>query len=153
MGKLWPDSDVEEANLPLNISALRKALGESPGERRYIITVPGRGYRFAAEVIEYNEENSEGVVGKYTKTTLVIEEQSNENLFDTEAKPALAVLPFKQLDAQDGDEYLGLGIADTLVTKLSNLQGILVRSTNSILKYSGQEQNALAIGQELRVES
>jgi TolB-like protein/DNA-binding winged helix-turn-helix (wHTH) protein/Flp pilus assembly protein TadD len=53
---IWPDSDVEEANLPQNISILRKVLGESPNERRYIITVPGRGYRFAADVQETDDD-------------------------------------------------------------------------------------------------
>src|SRR5215211_547697 len=46
MEALWPDSFVEEANLTVNISALRKALGESPNEHRYVVTIPGRGYRF-----------------------------------------------------------------------------------------------------------
>src|SRR6185436_9254019 len=50
MDLLWPDSAVEEANLPLNFSALRKALGETPNERGFITTIPGRGYRFAAAV-------------------------------------------------------------------------------------------------------
>src|SRR5947208_6347901 len=52
MKRLWPDTIVEEANLTQNISVLRKALGESPNEHKYIITVPGRGYRFAADVKE-----------------------------------------------------------------------------------------------------
>jgi DNA-binding winged helix-turn-helix (wHTH) protein/Tol biopolymer transport system component len=55
MKALWPDSFVEEANLTQNIFMLRKALGESPSEHRYIVTVPGRGYRFAAKVSEYLE--------------------------------------------------------------------------------------------------
>src|SRR6266576_3138213 len=50
MTTLWPDTFVEEANLAQNVSALRKALGEPPGENRFIATVPGRGYRFVAEV-------------------------------------------------------------------------------------------------------
>jgi DNA-binding winged helix-turn-helix (wHTH) protein/TolB-like protein len=50
MGSLWPDSFVEESNLTQQISMLRKALGESAGEDRYVITVPGRGYRFVAYV-------------------------------------------------------------------------------------------------------
>src|SRR5271165_3278842 len=50
MKTLWPDSFVEEVNLAQNVSALRKALGESPGENRFIATVPGRGYRFVGEV-------------------------------------------------------------------------------------------------------
>src|SRR5690348_3699475 len=50
MKALWPDSFVDESNLTQQISMIRKALGETAGERRYIATVPGRGYRFAAEV-------------------------------------------------------------------------------------------------------
>jgi DNA-binding winged helix-turn-helix (wHTH) protein len=49
---VWPGTFVSEANLTQNISVLRKALGESPREHRYIITVPGRGYRFAAQARE-----------------------------------------------------------------------------------------------------
>jgi len=57
MNTLWPDRFVEESNLTQQISMIRKALGESPGEHRYIVTVPGRGYRFAAVVREScNEE-------------------------------------------------------------------------------------------------
>jgi DNA-binding winged helix-turn-helix (wHTH) protein len=47
---VWPDTFVEEANLSRNIFLLRKALGESPQDHQYIITVPGRGYRFAEDV-------------------------------------------------------------------------------------------------------
>src|SRR6188474_842503 len=50
MEAIWPDSIVEENNLTQNISALRRALGETPGSRHYIVTVPGRGYRFVADV-------------------------------------------------------------------------------------------------------
>jgi DNA-binding winged helix-turn-helix (wHTH) protein/TolB-like protein/Flp pilus assembly protein TadD len=50
MRKLWPDSFVEESNLTQQISMVRKALGETAGEARFIVTVPGRGYRFGAPV-------------------------------------------------------------------------------------------------------
>ena len=50
MRRLWPDTFVEEANLAQHISMVRKALGETPRDRRYIITQPGRGYRFAERV-------------------------------------------------------------------------------------------------------
>jgi serine/threonine protein kinase/tetratricopeptide (TPR) repeat protein len=56
MKVLWPDSFVEEANLTQNISLLRKALGESPQDHRYIVTMPGRGYRFAEKVRVVPEE-------------------------------------------------------------------------------------------------
>ena len=52
MRKVWPDSFVEEANLTVNISALRKLLGETPNGQQYIETVPKRGYRFAVPVME-----------------------------------------------------------------------------------------------------
>src|SRR5580765_5971303 len=48
--EVWPDTFVEEVNLAVNVSTLRKVLGEGPQEGRYIATVPGRGYRFVAQV-------------------------------------------------------------------------------------------------------
>jgi eukaryotic-like serine/threonine-protein kinase len=53
---VWPDTFVEEANLSRNIFLLRKALGETPQEHQYIVTVPGCGYRFAEEVQLVPEE-------------------------------------------------------------------------------------------------
>src|ERR1700727_1478975 len=50
MKSVWPDTFVEESNLAQNIFVLRKTLGETAGENRYIATVPGRGYRFAEKV-------------------------------------------------------------------------------------------------------
>jgi DNA-binding winged helix-turn-helix (wHTH) protein/TolB-like protein/Flp pilus assembly protein TadD len=50
MSAVWPDTVVEENNLGQNISKLRGVLGESPGDHRWIVTLPGRGYRFVADV-------------------------------------------------------------------------------------------------------
>ncbi len=52
MGELWPGSFVEEANLTVSISVLRKVLGEKEGNLRYIETIPKKGYRFIASVRE-----------------------------------------------------------------------------------------------------
>jgi eukaryotic-like serine/threonine-protein kinase len=49
MRTVWPDTFVEEANLSRNIFMLRKALGDN-SQDRYIVTVPGRGYRLAEDV-------------------------------------------------------------------------------------------------------
>lgn len=64
MRKVWPDSFVEEANLTVHISALRKQLGESPDGGPYIETVPKKGYRFAVPVKELraNERHDPSVV-------------------------------------------------------------------------------------------
>src|SRR5262249_15612288 len=48
--RVWPNQSVEEGNLPVHVSAVRKALGERRGENRCVVTMPGRGYRFVAEV-------------------------------------------------------------------------------------------------------
>src|SRR2546427_3344769 len=64
MKRLWPDSYVEEGNLALNISNLRKALGENPQQHESIVTVPGRGYQFGArvqEVAAHGEVTAEAV--------------------------------------------------------------------------------------------
>jgi len=50
MEAVWPDSIVEENNLTQNIYTLRRVFGETPGSHRFIVTVPGRGYRFVANV-------------------------------------------------------------------------------------------------------
>ena len=47
---IWPDTIVEENNLNQNISIVRRALGETAGEHRFVVTVPGRGFRFVPEV-------------------------------------------------------------------------------------------------------
>ena len=60
MKALWPASFVEDSNLTQQISMVRKALGESAGEDRYVVTVPGRGYRFVAAVIELPSDSAPG---------------------------------------------------------------------------------------------
>src|SRR5215510_9297505 len=62
--EVWPDTFVEEVNLAVNISALRKALGENAHESRYIVTVPGRGYRFVGAVrqVASKDENERDMV-------------------------------------------------------------------------------------------
>jgi Tol biopolymer transport system component/DNA-binding winged helix-turn-helix (wHTH) protein len=55
MAKVWPDTFVEESNLAQNVYTLRKALGQTPDGEGYIVTVPRRGYRFAAGVRELAE--------------------------------------------------------------------------------------------------
>jgi len=56
MEAVWPDSIVEENNLAQAISKLRQVFGETPGSHSYIMTVPGRGYRFVAGVAQRSED-------------------------------------------------------------------------------------------------
>ena len=56
--KVWPDTFVEESNLAYNVFALRKALGDTADDSRYIETVPKKGYRFKASVMPANQSGS-----------------------------------------------------------------------------------------------
>jgi DNA-binding winged helix-turn-helix (wHTH) protein len=58
MQAVWPDSNVVEANLKVHVAALRKALGDVQANARYIVTIPGRGYRFIAPVTRASETES-----------------------------------------------------------------------------------------------
>jgi DNA-binding winged helix-turn-helix (wHTH) protein len=49
MARVWPDVFVDPANLTVHISALRRALRDGRGGNRFIINIPGRGYRFVAQ--------------------------------------------------------------------------------------------------------
>ncbi len=214
---LWPDSVVEENNLTVNVSALRKALGVGPGERRYVVTVPGRGYRFVADVVEVVEDAP--ALMPNAAPTLVVEESKlrvviEEEIFDGEreglrdgalkelprpvalsprpplslsprrpvaflallsllltggvywwqkresairnpqsAIKTLAVLPFKPLVAEGRDDYLQMGMADVLITRLSKLRQVAVRPLSAIRKYTALEQDALAAGRELKADA
>jgi TolB-like protein/tetratricopeptide (TPR) repeat protein/class 3 adenylate cyclase len=65
----------------------------------------------------------------------------------------IAVLPFKPLVPENRDQVLELGMADSLIAKLSNIREIIVRSLNSVRKYGGLEQDPLSAGRELEVNS
>src|SRR6201996_8562593 len=67
MKTVWPDTFVEEANLSRNIFMLRKALGETAQDHRYIVTVPGRGYRLAEHVRLLPDQEFEIVAASHSK--------------------------------------------------------------------------------------
>lgn len=66
---------------------------------------------------------------------------------------SIAVLPFRPVAAGARDETLELGMADTLITRLSNLPQLTVRPVSAVRKYTDLQQDALAAGQELGVDS
>jgi DNA-binding winged helix-turn-helix (wHTH) protein/tetratricopeptide (TPR) repeat protein len=73
LGAVWPDSIVEEGNLSQNVFLLRKALGETSKDNRCILTIPGRGYQFAAPL---EAQASQVVVhAAHTQTTAIVEEE------------------------------------------------------------------------------
>src|ERR1043166_4492187 len=76
MEAVWPDSIVEENNLSHNIWMLRRIFGETPGSHRYIVTVPGRGYRFVAEVREQTDNGSATVQAEQATTPTSLENRT-----------------------------------------------------------------------------
>jgi len=209
MEKVWPDTIVEENNLSQNISALRRALGENKSEHQFIVTVPGKGYRFVAEVKEswqnltpplsqtppqtavngqpplVNEPIPDPVVSHQTTQSAPVINPDQPRRWSREllmiaamvivlggvlfylsgaSKPrpanavtvsikSMAVLPFKQLNANTGDEYLGIGLADALITRLSNIREIAVRPTSAVLKFTDQTESLSETGHELDVDT
>jgi TolB-like protein/thioredoxin-like negative regulator of GroEL len=135
LNSVWPETFVEESNLAQNIFLLRRALGEERNEHRYIVTIPGVGYRFVALVKEYEALN---------KTKKVERGKAVESI---------AVLPFKNLAGDDTEKFLGPGLADSLIMRLSSMRQVKVRPTAAVLKYSHPQGDPLAIGRELNVDA
>jgi DNA-binding winged helix-turn-helix (wHTH) protein len=76
--EIWPDSFVEEANLSQHIFKLRKALGDTLEGERYIVTLPGRGYRFAVPVRTITEGGEVLIAQMRSRAQIVIEEDAPE---------------------------------------------------------------------------
>lgn len=131
MQAVWPNRVVEENNLNQSISVLRRALGERRGDHRYILTVPGRGYRFVAEVRASPESNQASATTRLR---------------------TLAVLPFKTLSAT-ADEALEAGMADTLITRLNGLGSLVVRPLSEVRRFSARQHDPLEIGRKLGVDA
>jgi TolB-like protein/DNA-binding winged helix-turn-helix (wHTH) protein/Tfp pilus assembly protein PilF len=89
MSAVWPASFVEEANLTQTISILRKALGERAGEHRYIVTVPGRGYRFVASISQPTEPIADLILERHVITQITDQpEESTSNGQGGEGEPS-----------------------------------------------------------------
>src|SRR5258707_513983 len=69
LNAVWNDHFVEEANLAVQISALRKALGENRGAPRFLVTIPGKGYEFVGEV----ETRDELIIENHRVSRIVVE--------------------------------------------------------------------------------
>ncbi len=181
MKLVWPDSFVEEVNLAQNVSALRRLLGESPGQNRYIATIPGKGYRFVSEVRCAHEPVREipaavsrdeppevrGITSRSPSRLVFIASCAflalagfvyvmgiaGKRRATFSRQRSVAVLPFRSLGRQDADDHLGIGVTDAVITKLSNVRVLVVRPTSSVLRYMDRTADPAKAGQELAVES
>lgn len=144
--EVWSDSFVEENNLTVSISALRKILGEKHGEHPYIETVTKRGYRFVARVGRVREGGvgpAEGAPGRVVAPAGA----------RREAVGALAVLPFVNAGDDQRLEYLSDGITEHIILSLSRLPQLRVMARSTVFRYKGSELDARQVGRELGVQA
>jgi TolB-like protein/Flp pilus assembly protein TadD len=140
MDELWPNAFVEEHNLAVHISDLRKALGE---DYPFVQTVARHGYRFTATVERSRHKALNQLIDS---AEFQYDDGPSKN-----KQNGLAVLPFKNNGPGPKHDYLGLGLADALISKLSALKGIAVRPTSSVRRYVATGNPATA-GRELQVD-
>lgn len=146
MRAVWPDTAVEENNLTVNISWLRKALGETPNDPQYILTIPGRGYRFIGEAPVAPPKRHPTrlyVAAVGVPLLLIMIVALWPKFWPTGRAPAagnrIAVLPFHVLSSDPSNAYLGTGLTDALITRLANLRGVTVRPMSSVLRLADKD--------------
>lgn len=160
MNAVWSDSAVEENNLTQQISTLRRVLGERPGDHRFIVTVPGRGYCFVAELKRQvtpiaapprvrTSHYDPAVLRGYSLAIGQILLVGFAFLFSALTEPvpgrpqSLAILNFRV--ASTGDEVIGNGISETLRARLGSVQDLTVRPAPA-------DRDALDAGRRLAVD-
>jgi TolB-like protein len=141
MAQVWPGSVVEESNLTVHVSALRKLLGAQA-----LATVPGRGYRFASEV-------SEGRTDTLPAPTLVpiLPAATREIDLPLPDKPSIAVMPFDNLSGDAQQEHFIDGITEDIITELSRFSSLFVIARNSTFSYRGRAVDVRTVARELGV--
>ena len=128
----WPGLVVEENNLQVQVSALRKILGNGA-----IATVAGRGYRFTPQV----------GAGALSYPTQLLERP----VADVADKPSIAVLPFVNMSDDMANEYFADGLAEELLNVLSKIRGLRVASRTSAFSFKGAKVDIPTMAQKLNV--
>jgi TolB-like protein/DNA-binding winged helix-turn-helix (wHTH) protein/Flp pilus assembly protein TadD len=178
MEAVWPDSIVEENNLTQHISALRRVFGETPASRGFIVTVPGRGYRFTAEVttpeVPETVASESEMPAPTSRVAKVASGREWRTLFAAAvgilalallwwragahlseipaAQKSIAVLPFENLNSDPESAYFAAGIQDDVLTSLGQIHDLKVISRMSVMSYAkSRGRNAREIGRALGV--
>ena len=145
LGRVWNGSFVEESNLPVHISKLRRSLDESK-DRRFIETVQGVGYRFVAPLRTVPE-----------KEWQVAATRSLDVNADTSFGPpmiySIAVLPLRNECADPEIEYLADGLTEGIMNGLSNVLNIKVIARDTVFRYKGQPNDLKQVGETLGVSN
>jgi TolB-like protein len=145
MATIWPNVVVEENSLNQHIALIRRALGEGPREHRFIVTEPGRGYRFVADV---RVVTAAGPVQPQPAQDTALRSPEQPR-----ARRSIAVLPFANLTGDPGKDYLGDGLAEELIHTLARVPGLRVPARTSSFAYKGRNVDLRRIAAELGVDT
>jgi DNA-binding winged helix-turn-helix (wHTH) protein/TolB-like protein/Flp pilus assembly protein TadD len=164
---IWPDVVVEENSLTQVISSLRQLLGEERGDNRYIATLPRKGYRFVAEVRQrealppmqpHRRRRGQWLSGvvflllaAFALAAVLL--QLSQSARTPAPVRKLAILPFKPLVPDRANPSLELGMADSLISQLAQRDDTLVAPLSSVRRYAAVDQDALAAGRALGVDT
>ena len=176
--RIWPDTFVEEVSLARNISVLRKVLDEGGGS--YIETLPRRGYRFVAPIRQSLLPGEDLIIDEQTVSQVTIEKTETTGwrlrplggiavlgavvliaagVFAPGRRSALpavkslAVLPLQSVPGGAGEKALELGIADSIIGKVSQIPGLTVRPTGAVRRYAESGVDPLRAARELQVDA
>jgi TolB-like protein len=144
MKAVWPNIIVEENSLNQNISIIRRALGETPGQHRFIVTEPGRGYRFVAEVNAVAEQPAPSTRAPQPLPPQVPQVPAAQ-------RGSIAVLAFANLTGDPAKEYFSDGMAEELIHTLARIPGLKVPSRTSSFSYKGHNTDVRQIARDLDV--
>ncbi len=135
----WPGLVVEEANIQVQVSTLRKLI--APGA---ITTIPGIGYRFSAVLEAQPEPTPAAGTGDPGDAA------SSESLA-LPNRPSIAVLPFANVSADADQEYFADGVTEDIITQLARFQSLFVIARNSSFAYRHKAMDMRQVGRELGV--
>lgn len=145
MKELWPDRFVEQNNLTVHMTVLRKILGERHQDHKYIETVQGRGYRFVARVREVEDETVDGLAGARSSDSRQAVERKDHLI------TSIAVLPFVNTSEDSKLEYLSDGLTASIINILSQIPQLRVLARSIVFRYKGRDLDAREVGLELGV--
>ncbi len=150
MKEIWPNTIVEENNITVSMSILRKTLGEGRNGRQFIETVPGRGYRFVAPV---NVISSEQAAASETPKAPAVVPSVAE--LETREPPidSLAVLPLRNVSKDPNSEYLSEGITESIINTLSRIAKLRVLAPSTVFRFKGKDVDPQEIGALLKVRA
>jgi adenylate cyclase len=140
---VWPDTFVEENNLAQNISMLRRVLGEDPGGREFIETVPKRGYRFVGPVEQRAVYGPDAAVAPPAEAAAAPPPPAHD-------VSAIAVLPFADMSPDRDQDYLCEGLAEELINVLTQIDGLRVAARTASFQFR-EGADVRAVGRQLGV--